>query len=373
MIFIVFAVLTGAAIFSVLWPLRARVRAAPPENLPVVFYQAQLAAIARDLEAGLVSVADAELARTEAARRVLGDVAVPVTDERRGAAFAAAIAALIGVPVVAFGLYNSTGSPGLPDAPLAKRLAAAAEKSAIAEAPPEKSDIMAMIAKIEAHLALQPDDGRGFQLIAPIYMRLGRSADAANAYARVLQLLGDTPERRADHAEAVVAAADGNVSSDAKAEFEAALQKQTDLPKARFYLGLAAQQAGDTIQALDIWTKLLADAAPDAPYVRVVQARIAALDPKSAATQSPANAIVAMPAPERDAAIRSMVDGLAQRLAQKGGDVEAWLRLIRAYNVLHEAQLARAAWADAQKSMAGDTAALQRLNNLARELGLEGS
>ena len=210
-------------------------------------------------------------------------------------------------------------------------------------------------------------------MIAPIYLRLGRLDDAVNAYAKALHLLGDKPERRADHAEAVVAAADGNVSPDAKAEFETALQKQPDLPKARFYLGLAAQQAGDKVLALDIWTKLLAGAAPDAPYLRAVQGRIAALDPKAAAVQTPAKAIAALPAPERDVAIRSMVDGLAQRLAQKGGDVEAWLRLMRAYKVLQEAQLARTAWTDAQKSMAGDEAALRRINNLARELGLEGS
>lgn len=373
MIFIVFAVLTGAAILSVLWPLRASMRIVPRENAPVAFYHAQVAAIARDLEAGLVSVADAELARTEAARRVLGDVAVPAAGEKRSAAIASAIIALIAVPGVAFGLYHSTGSPGLPDAPLAERLAAAPEKSAIAEATPEKSDIIAMIAKIEAHLVEQPDDGRGFELIAPIYLRLGRLDDAVNAYAKALHLLGDKPERRADHAEAVVAAADGNVSPDAKAEFETALQKQPDLPKARFYLGLAAQQAGDKVLALDIWTKLLAGAAPDAPYLRAVQGRIAALDPKAAAVQTPAKAIAALPAPERDVAIRSMVDGLAQRLAQKGGDVEAWLRLMRAYKVLQEAQLARTAWTDAQKSMAGDEAALRRINNLARELGLEGS
>ena len=373
MIFIVFAVLTGAAIFSVLWPLRRRMPATPRDNISVAFYQAQVAAIARDLDAGLVSAGDAELARTEAARRVLGDVAVPVAGERRSAAFAAAVVALIAVPGVAFGLYGRTGSPGLPDAPLAERIAAAPETSAIAEAVPEKSDIVAMIAKIEAHLVEQPDDGRGFQLIAPIYLRLGRPTDAARAYAKVLQLLGDTPERRADHAEALVAAADGNVSPDAKAEFETALQKQPDLPKAQFYLGLAAQQGGDRAAALDIWTKLLADAAPDAPYLRVVQARIAALDPKAVAAQPPANDIAAMPVPERDAAIRAMVDGLAKRLARKGGDVEGWLRLMRAYKVLQEGQLARAAWADAQKSLAGDKAALERIDNLARELGLEGS
>ena len=34
--------------------------------------------------------------------------------------------------------------------------------------------------------------------------------------------------------------------------------------------------------------------------------------------------------------IRSMVDGLAQRLHQDGHDVEGWLRLVRAYTVLQE-------------------------------------
>lgn len=361
MILAVFAVLTGLAMFSVLWPLSRRGRASMRDGAGVAFYEAQIAAIQRDAETGLVSAGDAETARTEAARRLLAAADSPHSELRRSrrAALFAALLVMLGVPGVAFGLYQRIGRPYVADAPLAARLAAT----------PERTDVGAIIAKIEAHLAVDPNDGRGYQLIAPIYLRLGRTADAVNAYAKTLQLLGETPERRTDYAEALVAAAQGNVIPEAKAAFEMVLKAQPDLPKARFYLGLAAEQAGDTGGAREIWSKMLADAAPDAPYVATVQERIRGLDrPKGPA----ADAIAALPASERDSAIRSMVDGLALRLAQKGDDAEGWLRLMRAYNVLHEAERARTALKDARKSMASDAAALERIEKLARELGLEG-
>ena len=71
-------------------------------------------------------------------------------------------------------------------------------------------------------------------------------------------------------------------------------------------------------------------------------------------------------------AIHGMVDKLAARLAQNGQDVEGWLRLVRAYTVLHEPDKARSALIDAKRSLAGDPSAIARIEALARELGLEG-
>jgi cytochrome c-type biogenesis protein CcmH len=72
------------------------------------------------------------------------------------------------------------------------------------------------------------------------------------------------------------------------------------------------------------------------------------------------------------AMIRGMVERLATRLAQSGGDASEWRRLIRAYSVLHEPDKAREALAAARKALAADAGAGRDLDALAQELGIGG-
>lgn len=75
---------------------------------------------------------------------------------------------------------------------------------------------------------------------------------------------------------------------------------------------------------------------------------------------------------DRNAMIRGMVDRLATRLQQNGDDVEGWLRLVRAYMVLGEADKVRAAQADARTAVAHDADRLKQLNDGLKGLGLDG-
>jgi cytochrome c-type biogenesis protein CcmH len=68
--------------------------------------------------------------------------------------------------------------------------------------------------------------------------------------------------------------------------------------------------------------------------------------------------------------IRAMVVRLADRLADKGGDADEWMRLIRSYIVLEEPDKAVAALASARKALTADTSAAAKLNDLAQELSL---
>ena len=77
-------------------------------------------------------------------------------------------------------------------------------------------DLAAAIAKIEAHLAQHPDDGRGYEVLAPVYLRTGRADDAVHAARAALRLLGPTAERHTLYGEALVSAANGSVTADAK-------------------------------------------------------------------------------------------------------------------------------------------------------------
>lgn len=232
-----FALMTGAAIFAVLWPLgRARpLFAAREADLAV--YRDQLAEIERDRYRGLLPGREAEAARIEVSRRLIaaGDRAEDApADGALRRRRTAAIAALAGVPLIALFIYSAGGMPGLPDAPLAARL----------EKPPEQQDVGMLVHRIETHLAQNPDDARGWELLAPVYLRLGRADDAVKARERVLQLEGPNASREADLGEALVMAAGGTVTTEARAIFERALKQDAANTKAKFYLDFAVRQQG---------------------------------------------------------------------------------------------------------------------------------
>ncbi|MEJ0094774.1 MAG: c-type cytochrome biogenesis protein CcmI [Methylocella sp.] len=378
MLWLIFALLTGAAVLSILWPLARAPRGLSRGAIDVAFYKAQLAEIDRDAAQGLVAESDAEGAKAEAGRRLLAVADAPSQQAAaatpRKARFAS-VAALVFVPALALGLYGLVGHPGLPDLPLSARL----------QASPGRMDLMAAVAKIEAHLAQNPDDGRGYEILAPVYLRIGRADDAVRAYAAALRLLGETPKRLTSYGEALVAAAGGLVTPDAKRAFETAAANDASAATPRFFLGLSAEQNGDAAHAREIWEKLLITAPADAAWAPGLRQHLAAMagSPDAAAPSggppegpaaNPALAakLEAMPDADRSSAIHGMVEGLATRLAQNGQDVEGWLRLVRAYAVLHEGDKARSALIDAKRNLASDPTAIARIDALARELGLEG-
>ncbi len=378
MIWLIFVFLTGAAVLAVLAPLAAKSASASDAATDKAFFGEQLAEIERERAEGLLDPADAEGARLEAARRLLrasetdGATAQPSNRKTR---VVAALATLLLVPTLAITLYLSVGAAGFPDMPLAARLAATTPHA----------DLSAAVAQIEAHLAEHPDDGRGFEVVAPFYLRSGRYDDAIHAYVEALRLLGATPTRYAALGEAYVMAAQGDVTPDARRVFDAALALDATHPMSRYYLALAAAQDGDTAKADELWSKLLADAPANAGYRDLVRARIeklrgeagqgASSEAGKSSGEGPASeqgkAVAAMPKADQQAFIRSMVERLAGRLAQNGDDVEGWLKLLRAYGALSEPEKAKAALKDASKALADKPADLARVEALAAELNIE--
>lgn len=357
----VLALMTGAAVLAVLWPLSATSVLGVLEPAgDVAFYTAQLAEIDRDRDRGLIRDDEAASARIESSRRLLRaanaptaavDVASEPALRRRRAASALALCV---VPIVGLALYGLLGSPQALDLPARGRTAA------------DPSGIAAAVREVEAHLAGEPDDLRGWDLIAPIYLRIGRYADAAAAFRRGRLLGGDTPDRLNGEGEALVGAEDGAVGAEARALFALALARDPSSPGARFHLALAADQDGDRATAEAGYRSLIAGAAPNAPWLPLVRARLAGLDgPGAASAGSPRLGSGAI-TPE----IAAMVSGLDDRLVQGGGSEAEWSRLIRSLVVLGRREDATERYGRARAALAGDRAALQRLGALATELGL---
>jgi len=373
-LWLILALMTAAAIFAVLWPLSRPGREARSGS-DLAVYRDQLAEIERDLAAGLIGAQEADAARVEVSRRLLAaaDAAGAAGDAPQSAALwrrrAVAIAALVLFPAGAAALYLTLGSPHLPDLPLSARLKQA----------PETRSIESMVAQVEAHLERNPEDGRGWEVLAPVYMRAGRFNDAVRARSNALRLLGATADREADLGEAMVAAANGMVTADAKVTFERALKLDAADVKARYYTGLAAEQDGKPEEAARIWRELLAKAPPNAPYRPLIQSSLARVDPAAASASAPAGpsaedvaAAQQLTPEQRGEMIRGMVDRLAERLKADGSDLDGWLRLLRAYIVLGEPDKARRALADARKAIGEDADKRRKLDEFAKGLGIEG-
>lgn len=339
LLWILIALLTGAAILAVLMPLaRAPAKADPSENAARV-YRDQLAELERDKAEGRISPAEAESARAEIARRLIA-----LDGEARARAQAAppprsasvrratALIALIGIPILSISLYLGLGAPQLPGMPLAARLSA----------PVQPDDVELMVRKVEDHLAKNPEDGRGWEVIAPIYLRLGRAEDAQRAFRNAVRLLGSTPERQIGVGEAILTSEGGIVTADARAAFEAATALDPSAAVPRFYLALAAEQEGKTEEAAAGWRALLAETPESGPMRQAIETALARVQPGAAPPEGsqpgPSEPDIAaaedMPEGEREAMIESMVSRLATRLKDEPGDVDGWLKLIRSYVVL---------------------------------------
>jgi cytochrome c-type biogenesis protein CcmH len=366
LLWVLIAFLTSAAIMAVLAPLGRRPAGADASERAQHVYRDQLSELERDVAEGRMSAGEATAARAETARRLIA----ADRDRRRESVpdkpvlrRTIAIAALVGIPVLSLTLYLVLGAPTLPGRPLAARLAE----------PPARDDVELLIARAEEHLARNPEDGRGWETIAPVYMLLGRPGDAAAAYRNVIRLLGSDAARQTALGEAILTVQGGVVTAEARGAFEAANAADPGAPAPRFYLALAAEQEGKLEVAADGWRALLAEASADAPWRAAVEealARVSKDEPPPGAAAAEIAAAEAMTADEQAEMIEAMVGGLAERLKREPDDADGWIRLIRSYVVLGRADEAAAA---ARAALAGITRSDERgrVEALIADLGLE--
>jgi cytochrome c-type biogenesis protein CcmH len=362
----VLGLMTLVAAFAVLWPL-SRAPAPYPAGSEAEIYRDQLGEVDRDLANGVIGAAEADAARVEVSRRLIAasrpDDAPPLppsTALRR----AVAIAALVVLPLTSAGLYLRYGSPEM----------VAVAKAPARAAPDINAPLDQLVAQVEQHLEKNPRDGRGWEVLAPVLFKLGRFDDAERAFRNALAYNGETAARHANLGEAIGAAANGVITAEAKAEFERAYALDPTDIKARYFLGLAAEQDGRRDDAATTWRALLKDAPPDAAWRPGVEQALASLDSKIAPDipDDDVAAAKSMTDEQRATFIRGMVDRLATRLKQNGGDYDGWVRLIRAYLVLGDRDKAIAAAGDARTAFVGDPARLQALNDQLKQFGIGG-
>ena len=350
-------------------------------------YRDQLGEIDRDRARGLIGEEEAEAARVEIARRLLAadskaEASAGISSDT-GRARAATIAVAVALPLLALGLYIVYGSPRFPAQPLAARL----------QDPSSDQNLEALVARVETRLREHPEEGEGWDVIAPVYMGWQRYADAADAYAQAIRLLGESAKRLSGQGQALVLANNGVVTEEARRALERAVALDQTLLEPRILLAIAKEQDGQFQASIEDWRALLDKAPKDAPWREMVEKKIVTAEahlsgkqlaeaddgpsqaPGPQSEQGPSAADVAaaqnMSPAERQAMIERMVQGLATKLDQDGSDLPGWLKLVRAYSVLERKADALKALERAKSQFSGDAEALQQLDALAAELGLK--
>jgi cytochrome c-type biogenesis protein CcmH len=383
----ILTLMTLGAVIAVWWPL-ARRQSSVRSGSDIAVYRDQLDEIDRDQAASRIGNVEAEAARVEVSRRLIAAAETAKASSiapapgpagwYRRATLAAAIVLL---PVGAGAVYLSLGSPGL----------VSVSMNAATGGQPLPAAIEHTVAEVETYMESNPRNGRGWELLAPVYLRLGRFDDAVRARRNALEIFGPDAAHLGDLGEAMVMASGGVVTAEAKSLFERANAADPEDVMAQYYLGLSAKQDGRRDEAEKRWRALVSRAGEGAEWLPLVKDALARIDEKgpAAVVAAPASgaakaapkgpsarevAAAAQLAPaERNGMIEGMVARLAQKMAENGADVEGWLRLIKAYSVLGERDKALAAAANARSALAGNSDNLRRIGELAKELGLEGS
>ncbi|PDT21094.1 c-type cytochrome biogenesis protein CcmI [Rhizobium hidalgonense] len=375
---ILVAALTAAVAAILLYPLLRGAKAAENSRVgDAAVYRDQLRELDRDLNGGLITPEEADYARAEIGRRLIAvsaDEPEEAPKPARHHRFTEAFVLLL-LPLLGLCLYLTTGRPDLPSQPLQARL----------ENP--GNDVAVLIAKAERHLAQSPDDGKGWDVLAPIYFRTMRVNDAQVAYRNAIRLLGPSPVRLDGLAETLMAVSDGVVTEEARRVLEQSLTLEPNNPRARFYVALSMEQAGRPDEARRAFEALAKQSPAEAPWLPLVNQHIAmnggepaAPDAEPAApgnpsapgnpTQQDVAAAENMSTGDRQQMIRGMVESLDAKLSVDPNNFEGWMRLVRSYAVLNDKDRAAGALKRGLAAFPAGSEQGRQLLALANELGI---
>jgi cytochrome c-type biogenesis protein CcmH len=361
----------------------------------LLIYKDQLVEVEKDLEKRVLSKSESDAARIEVSRRILladkrSKLEKQTVSISQNHNKLITFIILIFILAGSFSIYAFLGNPSLPDMPLQARLAEIKENRSqrisqeeaellvpdeIIEAP---SDYLALVSKLRIAMKERPNDIQGLRLLALHEFRLGKYRSARKAHLKIINVLGETATAKdlIDFAEVMIVATNGYVSPEAEFILRRGLEMKPNDGRARYYSGLSMAQSGRPDVTLRLWENLLDEGPDDAPWIPLIKEQIVdvarlvgvnlAQDQLPGPTSEQINSAETMSDVDRKEMIQGMVSSLSNRLANEGGTVNEWARLIRALGVLGETANASKIWIEAQTIFERNSSDIEILREAAR-------
>ena len=247
---------------------------------------------------------------------------------------------------------------------------------------------------LESAANATPADGAKWQALGEAYFASDRYEDAARAYTQATQAApGKAPLWSALGEARVMASKTDPMPAQAVSAFQRAVAIDPHDPRARYFLAVQKDLAGDHKGAIGDWLQLLADTPPGAPWESdlrrtiaqvgkinhiAVEGRIAAIRqprPQALAGQalpgpSPQDlqAAAAIPPSQQHAMAEAMVAKLDARLQSEPHDIAGWVMLMRSRITLGETDKAAQALTRAIAANPGEAG---RIRQEAEVLGVK--
>ncbi|GAA6207942.1 c-type cytochrome biogenesis protein CcmI [Cognatishimia sp. WU-CL00825] len=392
------ALIVGAFLGFALLRGRSQQDTADASDLRV--YRDQLKDVDKDLARGVIAEADAERIRTEISRRILaadakGQETSMGGGQPKGLGKIAAVLSAAFLIAGTLGLYSSIGAPGYNDQPLMARIEYARDHLANrlsqadfeAQLSPQPAiavdpDFLDLIKELRVKVKENPTEKRGLDLLARNEATLGNFTAAYQAQQQLIDLLGSEASSQdyTQLADLMARAARGYISPEADMALREALVRDPSNGFARYYTGLMMSQNGRPDLTFRAWRTLLAEGPENAPWIAPIRARIEDLAWIAGVKYTPPapngpgaadlQAAQDMSDEDRAAMVQSMVDGLAERLAEDGGTAAEWAQLITAFGVMGEQDRAQETADAAKGKFADDPEGLRLIQTAAQEAGL---
>jgi cytochrome c-type biogenesis protein CcmH len=226
------------------------------EQLNIDVIKQQLAELETDLNNGKLNSDDYAAARKDLEKELLYDLtgtshASGETSERRGRW--AIVVLIFTIPATSIMLYQQIGTNRLfSTSPAEKGLAAGEHPSQGGQAP----SLEEMIAMLAIKLEEQPNNPKGWYMLARSYMALNRYSEAVQAYQRLHELTGDQPEILVSYADALAMVHNGKLAGKPLELINRALALNPAQPQGLWLAGMAASQQGDYASAVAHWHQL---------------------------------------------------------------------------------------------------------------------
>ena len=361
----------------------------------LLIYKDQLVEVEKDIEKGVLSKSESDAARIEVSRRILladkrSKIEKQTSSNSQNHNKIITFIILIFILAWSLSIYAFLGNPRLPDMPLQTRLAEIKElrsqrisqEEAELLVPDEiieaTSDYLTLVSKLRDAMKERPNDMQGLRLLALHEFRLGKYRSARKAHLKIINALGDTATAKdlIDFAEVMIVATNGYVSPEAEFILRRGLEMKPNDGRARYYSGLSMAQSGRPDVTLRLWENLLDEGPDDAPWVPLIKEQIVDVarlvgvnlvqDQLPGPTSEQINSAENMSDVDRKEMIQGMVSSLSNRLANEGGTVNEWARLIRALGVLGETANASKIWIEAQTIFGRNNSDIKILREAAR-------
>ena len=231
-------------------------------QMNAAIYREELDKLEAERNAGLMNSSDYEIAHAEMRQRLFQDTNEEDDQSRLGSTKKTAIGLSIFIVLISSGLYFSLGD--------VYRVAQISNEKPITQEGVEK-----MVSEFALKMEKEPENLKGWAMLARSYRILGRNEDAAKAYARAGNFVDSDPQLLADYADVLASNANGSFAGKPLQLINQALKLDPNNLMALWLSGTASFSVGNYKAAVQSWEKLAAQLPANSDESRAIEGSIA--------------------------------------------------------------------------------------------------